>query len=312
MGVDIQQEQNGRDAAAPAKAEPKTATAERPPLLQRVATSVSQVRWRVTLLTALVMAGLWCGLFLANNWLQILAGVVPVMAGLFLGRQVKGNYLAHGIFLGLSGFLFGLIVMLGYAALGSSGIVPLPAIQTEQGQPAAVVGPAELVFFYVSFSIFALIPFPAFGTVMSGRSEERNREARRLVDERGGQLERPGVIRTLEDLQGLSLPQLGRYVADLFRKKGFEFKDYRFIDKDKHLDLELTFKDELYLLRLSVADKVRGGTVESLIQDMKRRSIAKGMVITSTEFTPDTLKSVGQRKNIIAIDGPTLYEIAEK
>jgi hypothetical protein len=147
---------------------------------------------------------------------------------------------------------------------------------------------------------------------MSGRTEQRNREMREQVKERGGSLQRPGVIRTLEDLQGLSLPQLGRYVVDLFRKKGFEFKDYRFIDGDQHLDIELGFKEETYLLRLSVADKVRSGTIESLVQDMKRRNIPKGIVITSTEFAGDVMKAVSKRNNLLAIDGKTLYEIAER
>jgi hypothetical protein len=169
----------------------------------------------------------------------------------------------------------------------------------------------ELLFFYTSFSLFALVPFPAFGTMMAGRSEQRNRELRQQVAERGGQLERPGAVRTLEDLQGLSLPQLGSYVVSLYRRKGFEFKDYRFIDKDKHLDVELEYNKERYLLRLSVADKVRPGTIESLIQEMKRRTVPKGIVIASTEFAPEAVKSLGGRKNVIGIDGQTLFEIAE-
>jgi hypothetical protein len=159
--------------------------------------------------------------------------------------------------------------------------------------------------------VFALIPFPAFGTVMAGRTEQRNREQRKEVDDRGGRLERPGVVRTLEDLRGLSLPQLGSFISNLYKKKGFEFKDYRFIDKDKHLDLEMTYNGERYLMRLSVADKVRPGTVESLIQDMRRREIHKGLVITSTEFTPDTIKAAANKRNVLTIDGSTLFDMAE-
>jgi hypothetical protein len=219
--------------------------------------------------------------------------------------------LLHGLILGVSGFLIGLVVVAGYASLGQAGAIPPPQMTIEPGQPPQALSVGQAVFFYLSFSLLAMIPFPAFGTMMAGRSEQRNREMRRQIEERGGRLERPGSIRTLEDLRGLSLPQLGSYIINLFKKKGFEFKDYRFIDKDKHLDVELVYQDEIYLIRLSVADKVRTGTVESLVQDMKRRDIHKGLVITSTEFMPDVLKAAKHRRNIVVVDGQTLFDMAE-
>jgi hypothetical protein len=303
MSVDTTPEQRGEQEQAP--------TAPRQSIIQRATAALAQVSWVEALLIALVMAVAWCGLFLANNVLQVLAGVVPVMAGLFLGRRVKGNYLANGIVLGAAGFLFGLVIVTAYAALGSSGLVPLPQLSLQAGKPPQTATPGDLLFVYLTFSVFALVPFPAFGTVMAGRTEQRNRDLRKEVEDRGGRLERPGVVRTLEDLRGLSLPQLGSFISTLYKKKGFEFKDYRFIDKDRHLDIEMTYSGAHYLMRLSVADKVRPGTVESLIQDMRRREIAKGLVITSTEFTPDTLKSVAGRRNVIAIDGQTLFDMAE-
>lgn len=306
MSVDVQEEQqqtvsDQNEAEAPRRA----------PLLARMAEGLRNVEWRVTLITALIMAIGWCALFLAPSILQILAGIVPVMAGLYLGRRVKGNYLSHGLMLGISGFLMGLIFVLAYGLLADTGVLPLPELAVEANQPPRPISTDELIFFYVSFSLFAMIPFPAFGTVMSGRAETRNRELKRFVEERGGRLERPSAVRTLEDLQGLSLPQLGTYVSNLFKKQGFDFIDYRFIDKDKHLDLEFSYEGETYLLRLSVADKVRPGTIESLTQEMKRRKLPKGLAITNTEFTPDALKSARNRRNIVAIDGATLYEIAE-
>ncbi len=302
MSVDTTPEQRGeKDPAAP-----------RPPLIRRAITSLSHVRWGETLLIALAMAVAWCGLFLANGIVQVLAGVVPVMAGLYLGKRVKGDYLAHGLILGIAGFLFGLIAVMAYGFLGSSGIVPMPMLPAPSAeQPAQLATFGSLLVYYFTFSIFALIPFPAFGTVMAGRTEQRNRDLSREVDDRGGRLERPGVIRTLDDLRGLSLPQLGSYISAVYKKKGFEFKDYRFIDKDKHLDIEMTYQGDLYLMRISVADKVRPGTLESLIQDMRRRAITKGLVITSTEFTPDALKAAANRRNIVAIDGQTLFDMAE-
>jgi hypothetical protein len=311
MSVETQPDQQREAEAPPGRETAVSETPARQPLAQRIGTSFGNVEWRITLVVAVIMAVTWCALFLANNILQILAGVVPVMAGLYLGRRVKGDYLAHGLALGLVGFLVGLVVVSAYGALGDAGLVPMPTVALDSNQAPQTATFSELLFLYGTFSLFALIPFPAFGVVMSGRAEERNRSLREQVVQRGGRLERPGVVRTLEDLQGLSLPQFGSYVSNLYRKQGFEFKDYRFIDKDKHLDLDMTYNGELYLLRLSVADKVRPGTVESLVQELRRRDIGKGVAITSTEFTPDARKAADARRNLIAIDGATLFAMAE-
>lgn len=316
MSVDTTPEQRDKGPGEPketkASAEGAAApAAARESVAQRLGLSFDKIEWRQTLLIALGMAAAWCLFFLGPSLLQILAGIVPVMAGLYLGRRVKGDWLGHGLVLGFAGFLFGLIIVGVYGALGQAGVVPMPALQLQADAPAAPATIQDLIFFYTTFSLFALIPFPAFGTVMAGRAEQRNRQLQQEVADRGGRLEKPGVVRTVEDLRGLSLPQLGSYVVSLYRKKGFEFKDYRFIDKDKHLDLELTYEGEVYLLRLTVADKVRPGTVESLVQDMKRRGIAKGVAITSTEYTPDATKAATGRRNLVAIDGQTLFDMAE-
>ncbi len=283
------------------------AAAPRPGIVKRLAA----LNWRQVLIVALLTAAAWDALFLANNFLQILAGIVPVMAGIYLGRKITDDHLLHGVMLGLTSFAVGFLGVIAYGALGSAGLVPMPTLQLDAETPAAVATAADLNYVYLMFSIFALLPFPAFGTVMAGRSEQRNRQMQADIEARGGRLEKPGVIRTFEDLQGLSLPQLGSFVAALYRKKGFEFRDYRFIDKDRHLDIELEYEKQRYLIRMSVADKVRSGTVESLLQDMKRKEIGKGVVITSTEFTPDVHKSAAGRRNVVIIDGKTLFAMAE-
>ncbi len=309
MSVDTTPEQREQSAA---EAEPETKpAAQAVPLGERIGGSFRNIRWRETLLIALVMAVAWCALFLGSSVLQILAGIVPVMAGLYLGRRLKSDWLAHGLVLGFAGFIFGLVVVVVYGLLGQAGVVPMPNLQLSAEAQASPASLPDLLFFYTTFSLFALIPFPAFGTVMAGRSEQRNQQIQKEVVDRGGKLERPGVIRTIEDLRGLSLPQLGSFVVALYRKKGFEFKDYRFIDKDRHLDLELSYEGQPYLLRLTVADKVTPGTVQSLLQDMKRREIGKGVVLTSTEFTADALKAGRDRKNLVLVDGPTLFDISE-
>lgn len=313
MSVDTTPEQRDKGPGEPKepKAAEQAAPEARESMVQRLGLSFDKIEWRQTLLIAFGMAAAWCLFFLGPSLLQILAGIVPVMAGLYLGRRVKGDWLGHGLVLGFAGFFFGLIIVGVYGALGQAGVVPMPALQLQANAPATPANLQDLIFFYTTFSLFALIPFPAFGTVMAGRAEQRNRQLQQEVTDRGGRLEKPGVIRTVEDLRGLSLPQLGSFVVSLYRKKGFEFKDYRFIDKDKHLDIELSYEGEPYLLRLTVADKVRPGTVESLVQDMKRRGIPKGVTITSTEYTPDAVKAAASRRNLVAIDGQTLFDMAE-
>ncbi len=313
MMVDVREEQRRTDTATEPVAVEQTPTDEtpRPSWPDRIRTVFAAIEWRQTLGLAVVMAIGWCVLFLSQNILQALAGVVPVIAGLYLGRRVKSQLLLHGLILGVTGFLIGMAIVSIYALLVDSGLVPPYLAPIEPGADPVAITSSELILLYLSFSAFALLPFPTFATVMSGRSEQRNREARQHITERGGRLERPGAVRTLEDLRGLSLPQLGTYVSNLFKKHGFTFRDWRFIDKDKHLDIELEYQGEIYLLRLSVADKVRTGTIQSLVQDMRRREIKKGLVITSTEFMPDALKAARGQRSIVAIDGQTLFEMAE-
>jgi hypothetical protein len=308
MSVDIKDERKVSDTGDERKGGER-----RLPLATRLRAAFAEVNWGPTLVIAFVMSLSWCVLFLASSSfvLQILAGIVPVTAGLYLGRRVKSQYLLHGLLMGFVGFLMGLGLVSLYAALASAGAVPLSEQAREVMRSLGDGPPWVLILGYISLSFFPLIPFPAFGTVMAGRTEERNRAIREQQQQRGGRLERSDTIRTVEDLRGQSLPQLGYYVSNLFKKKGFTFKDYRFLDKDKHLDLWMEHEGETWMLRLTVADKVRPGTIESLVQDMRRQDIAKGLVITNTEFTPDSIKAGKGRQNVLLIDGPTLFGMAE-
>jgi energy-coupling factor transporter transmembrane protein EcfT len=304
MSVDVSKEQKRMSESQSEQSETPRASP-----LERLRAAIVQINWPITLITAVLMAIGWCILFLSFNLFQILAGIVPVTAGLFIGRKVKQHLLLHGIILGIIGFLLGLAIVSVYGMLGEAGYVTLPQGTNPETGATTTLDQGSLILIYLSFSTLAMIPFPAFGAVMAGRSEQRNRQAREQEAKRGGKLERPSTVRTLEDLQGLSLPQLGFYVSRLYQKKGFTFQDYRFIDKDKHLNLEMSYEDEPYLLRLSVSDKVRPGTIETLSQEMRERDIQKGLVITSTEFSPEAQKK--PRKNIVLIDGQTLFDIAE-
>ena len=63
-------------------------------------------------------------------------------------------------------------------------------------------------------------------------------------------------------------------------------------------------------MRCAISDKVTPGTIESLVQEMKREGITKGVVVASTEFTPAAVKSV-KDKPVVLIDGLTLYDISK-
>jgi hypothetical protein len=237
-----------------------------------------------------------------NSIFALMAGIIPVTAGLLLVRSIKGHYALHGFVTGLIGSVVSLVAL------------AILIFATPLGPQLVAAGTQSTLM--NEYGVRGILPaimllvFCTFGASTSGRMEERNRQLRKEIAERGGQLERPGAIRTADDIRGLSLPQLGSYVNGLFKKKGFTFKDYRFIDKDKYLDLWMDHEGEAYHLRISVADKITPGTIESLIQDMKREGCRKGVVVTSTEFTPAALKAAKDRP-LVLIDGATLFEIAE-
>jgi hypothetical protein len=273
--------------------------------LAEISTGMRELQWGPVLLY-----GIGAGLLMPISMLQagilaFVAGIVPVGVGLLLARNVRGHYALHGFMAGLigsivsAGLLAGLIFYTQFGAQASAGLGP------SAGSLAQVWAATS------GFIAFSLLAFCTFGASTAGRIEDRNRSLRDEVKQRGGSLERPGVIRDPDDIRGLSLPQFGSYVNNLFKKKGFTFKDYRFIDKDKHLDLWMEHEGERWHLRLTVADKVASGTVESLLQDMKREGTRKGVVITSTEFNPTAVKAAKGRP-VVLIDGATLYEIAEQ
>ncbi|HWQ13527.1 MAG TPA: restriction endonuclease [Roseiflexaceae bacterium] len=273
--------------------------------MREISTGMRELRWAPVLLY-----GIGAGLLMPVSMLQagvltFVAGIVPVGAGLLLARSVKGHYALHGFMAGAIG------------AIVSAALLAGLIFYTQFGaQAGASLGPGagSLVEVWAAtsgFIAFSLLAFCTFGASTAGRIEERNRGLREEVRARGGALERPGVIRGADDIRGLSLPQFGSYVNNLFKKKGFTFKDYRFIDKDKHLDIWMEYQGEPWHLRMTVADKVAPGTIESLLQDMKREDCRKGVVLTSTEFMPSAVKAAKGRP-VVLIDGETLYEIAEQ
>jgi hypothetical protein len=313
MGVEATERREETTAATDTKTTAKSAP---PPAPNRIAlawatlrTGLRELRWREVLLFGIGSGLMMPFLFAQTEFLSFFAGIIPVGAGLLLGRRAKKHYTLHGFVAGLLGAIVSLIALWVLLFLTPLGAAMQDRIS--QQNPAVEAPTPEETWIQLSgFIAFSLLTFCTFGASMAGRSEERNRAMRQEVESRGGRLERAGAVRTADDIRGLSLPQFGWYVNNLFKKKGFQFKDYRFIDKDKHLDLWLEHEGEPWHLRLTVVDKVGPGTIESLNQELKREGGRKGVVLTSTEFLPSAVKSAKGRP-IVLIDGRTLFEIAE-
>jgi hypothetical protein len=260
------------------------------------------VRWPMIVLYG-VGAGLLMPLSLLQSTLAIVAGVIPVGIGLLIARTAKGFY-------GLYGFLTGVI-----GALTSTLLLWILIFVTGNSSLVANLDPTSVspmnTFLTASgFISFSLIAFCTFGATTSGRMEERNRDLRAQTAARGGSLERAGAVREPGDIRGFTLAQLGWYVNNLFKKKGFTFRDYKFVDKDRFVDLWYEYQEQEWHVRCAISDKVTPGTIESLVQEMKREGITKGIVVASTEFTPAAMKSV-KDKPVVLIDGLTLYDISK-
>jgi hypothetical protein len=313
MGVDVSeqpeqseaesQESTGRKRDRNVAALPPVGRIQQ--LRHELRTGLAVLQWREVLLFGVLSGVLMAVSFAGGSSVSIVAGIVPVGTGLLLGRRIRSHYSLHGFATGLLGAIVGAIVLAVLIFLTPLGLTIRRSLD-----PNVLMSPLQAWSTDAGFTAFSLIAFCTFGTGMAGRTEERNRKTREEVDTRGGRLEKPGVIRSADDIRGLSLPQLGSYVSAIFKKQGFAFKDYRFIDKDKHLDMWMEHEGEPYHLRLSVADKVSPGTIESLNQEMKREGIHKGLVITSTEFMPSAAKSAKGRAMVL-VDGETLYQMAE-
>lgn len=263
---------------------PAKPAAERP-LRTPVGQILRELQWTWLLLLGVGMGALWAILLLQGGIAQILAGLLPVTAGIMLGRRVKNHVYWHAIMLGALTTLAAVVVVFVIWALGY--------VDT---QYLAVL----------SVGVVTLLPFPAFGVITASRSEQRRQEVVELQSRRGGKLDRPGRVKQLDELRSLSLPQLGGYVSDLFRKHGFSINDYRF-EKDR-LDFTVSYEDELWLLRVVTAEKVKPGVAQELSQRMRAEDVTKGVVITSMDFQEGALRW-SKDKSIVLIDGATLLSM---
>lgn len=262
----------------------KEPRAPRPPLRQ----VLRELDWPILLLVGIGLGVLWIFVIIDGGPLQILAGLLPVTGGIVVGRRVKTHIPWHA----------GLLSVISTLAALLAGTVLLLTRSTEQltVETVQVLGVA----------IITLPLFPALGVITSARSEARLRESRKEQEKRGGRIEKPGRVRSVEDLQALSLPQLGGFVADLFRKHDFLISDYRF--EKERLDFQVSYEGEPWLLRVMTAEKIKPGVPQELAQRMKAEGVKKGVVITSMDFQEGAARWA-KDKPIALIDGVTLISM---
>lgn len=259
--------------------------------------------WRTILIAGGLTGVLWTAvLWFGGSSLQLLAGVVPVFGGIYLGRKIKGRALAHGSLMSL------------VSVLAASALI-LPLVFTSQvptlfNDPnVGTLGPGAALISIGMFMLVSLVPFPIYGALISKRGQHRNDELRKQNEARGGSLRNPGRVVNLDDLQALPLDKFGTWVGRVFTDQDFTMIDYKF-DKD-FVDLKLQRKDpeEQWLVRCTVVEAVKPGMVQSLGQDVREGEYAKGVVATSTVVQDGARKWAKTRRNIEVLDGETLIEI---
>ncbi len=255
----------------------------RPPLGQ----ILRELNWPLLLLIGVTSGAVWTVLLAQATALTFFAGLLPVGGGIIVGRRVKQH--VH------------------WQAGMLSAITVLSAVAVTM--LLALVGAAPPAFLQqvVFLGVIALLPFPAFGVLTAYRSEQRNQQLRFERERRGGKLEKPGRVRSIEELQSLSLPQLGGFVADLFRRHEFQVKDYRF-ERENYLEFDMRHKDEPWVIRVTVDEKVKQGVVIQFVQRLRAEGLPRGVLITSMDFQEPAVRWA-KDKPVALIDGPTLLSM---
>lgn len=248
-----------------------------------------ELDWPILLLVGILGGSLWTFLLLSGNNLTFLAGLFPVGGGLLVGRRVRSHIVTHAILLSLLTTISAAVTTIVLTLMG--------------------VATAEFLQQVIMLGFVALLPFPAFGVWTAHQSEQRARLTRDENKRRGGKLERAGRVKSLDELRSLSLPQLAGYVADLFRKQEFKVLDYQF-GRDNTVEFQMSLKEEPWIIRVTVDDKVKQGTVLQFYQRLKEEPDVHGVVITSMDFQ-DAAVRWAKDKRVVLIDGPTLLAMHE-
>ena len=271
-------------AAVPVAApQPQRTKQPRPPVRQ----VLRELHWHAIVPVGLVLGVLWMVLLGGFPAFSVFASFLPVLAGLLIGRRIHAHAAWHGVMLGIVATI---------AATATWG-----AFVAAQGLTPTLIQYGTLIFGTV-------LPFTPLGVIVSFRSEQRARSQREEIQRRGGRLDRPGRVRTLDDLQALSLLQLGGYVSDLFRKHGFAITDYRIEKERDRIEFQATHDGVPWLLRVTTGEKIKPGVAQELAQRMKAEGVTKGVVITSMDFQEPALRWA-KGKPVALIDGPTLLSM---
>ncbi len=255
----------------------------RPPVSQ----VLRELDWGRLLLFGLGGGAFWTILLAQQDYLTFLAGLLPVLGGIIVGRRIKGHVIWHAALLSILTVVAALVTGL---LLAGTGLI--------QG---------ALFWQTVGVGLITLLPFPAFGVITARRGEERNELLREERSRRGGRLERPGRVKSIEELRSLSLPQLGSYVADLFRKHDFKVHDYRFA-RDNYLEFEMSYEEQPWSVHVTVDEKVKQAVVLQFVQRLREEGSPKGVLITSMDFQ-EAATRWAKDKPVARIDGPTLLSM---
>ena len=255
----------------------------RPPVRQ----VLRELHWRAIVPVGVALGVLWMVLLGGFPAFSVFASFLPVLAGLLIGRRIHAHASWHGVML---------------------GIVATIAATATWGVFVAVQGLTTELIQYGTLIFGTVLPFTPLGVIVSFRSEQRARTQREEIQRRGGRLERPGRVRTLDDLQALSLLQLGGYVSDLFRKHGFGITEYRIEKERDRIEFHATHDGVPWLLRVTTGEKIKPGVAQELAQRMKAEGITKGVVVTSMDFQEPTVRWA-KGKPVALIDGPTLLSM---
>lgn len=264
------------------------------------------IAWKLTALVGVITGIAWTIILLfAPDTLKLMAGIAPVIGGIYLGRQVKDRAFTHG-------FLVSLFAVIAAMAIVAP-IVFTEVINLAVDQPAGTTPTVMGTFLSISLMmLITLVPFPIYGVMLSVRNKKRAEEFRKEADTRGGQLQRPGRIVNLDDLQALPLPKFAFWVVQLFKSNGFVLDDYQFSKSQDLVDLKIhrTEPEEKWLIRCTVADAIKPGMAQELFQDLRgSEEFVKGVVVTSTKVLDSTRKWSKTRPNIEVLDGETLMEM---
>ncbi|HYF66197.1 MAG TPA: restriction endonuclease [Herpetosiphonaceae bacterium] len=281
--------------------ETKTAETAAPAAKQPIA-------WRIVIIAGLLTGAAWAAILLAPlGQLQLAAGIAPVIGGIWLGRRVKDRGFTHGLLMSLFAVIAALIIF--------TPIILLTDFQSPMEAPAgaevAAAAPTKADSFVklLSLMLITLVPFPIYGVMLSSRNQKKMADFKQEMEKRGGQLQNPGRVINLDDLQAQPLPKFAKWVQMLFRKNGFTLDDYKFGKDVIDLYLTRTASDEKWLVRCSVADAVKPGMAQLLAQDLRDSEWSKGVLATSVGVQDAARKWAKTRRNIELLDGETLIEM---